>query len=180
MMQHTVALRLMLTGRLQDEDVARVFVGADFQTTLEEVERLKEITRIDGNDRIMIGFDVDDPTGPPASFGLWHVRNGVAAFYDRCVPWLPPTGNRACLIGQNAAELAHFIYRPGQTLLLSRGSPAKDPWPGINRALTKLAKLVNTPAVRNAVGDVHLRVACEGCDETFLRLPTVSTVAEPQ
>ncbi|MGH2192671.1 hypothetical protein, partial [Enterococcus faecalis] len=68
MMRHTVAL----TGRLHDREVSGLLIGADFKTTLEGVERIRDLTAADGNDRLMVGFDVDDARGPPASFGLWH------------------------------------------------------------------------------------------------------------
>lgn len=172
MMRHTVALRSMMTGRLHDREVPRVLFGANFGTTLTGVEDMKALTRADGHDRIMIGFDVDDPSGPPANFGLWHIRDGVATFYDRCAPWIPTAGTRAFLIGQNDQEVMTFRYQPGRTLLRTAGTPAKDPWPGIRRAAARLARLVETTAVRNAVGDVHIRIAPSGGGDMMLTLPT--------
>ena len=171
MMRHTVALRSMMTGRLHDRDVAHVLFGANFGSTLEGVEHLKALTGADGRDRIMIGFDVDDPLGAPANFGFSHLRDGVPTFYDQCAPWMPPTSNRVLLIGQNDREIMTFHYKPGHPLVREPGRPARDPWPGIRRAQARLAKLVTTPAVRNAVGDVYLRVAPEGRTESLFTLP---------
>lgn len=171
MMRHTVALRSMLTGRLHDREVEGLLIGADFKTTLEVAEQYKALTAADGAARIMIGFDADDPCGPPASFGLWHSRDGVATFYDRCAPWMPPAGGRALLVGQNARELRCFRYQRGE-FVGTPGGPAKDPWPGIHRAKARMARLVTTPAVANAVGDVHLRFAAQGREPVFVTLPT--------
>lgn len=172
MMRHTVALRFMLTGKLHDRETPGVLIGANFGATLESVDHYTMLTQTDGCDRVMIGFDVDDALGTPETYGLWHFEKGIATFYDRCTPWAAPGEERALLLAGNAGGFATFRKRPAQRLLRTPGVPEGDLGVGIHDAKTRLAGLVDTPAIRDAVGDIHIRIQM-GDDESFVTLPEV-------
>lgn len=156
MMRHIVALRLMVTGHLRDADVARVAFGACFGVTVDAEAHFAKLTGIDGVDRVIVAFDVDDPSGPPSGFGLFHIEDGAVSFYDRCRPWATPDGGRAMLVAANDQEVARFSNQPGRALRRTAGGPPGDPTPGYRRAQARLARLVASANVRDAVDEVHV------------------------
>ena len=159
MMSHTVALRLMLTGQLHDEEVSGVMFGACFGITDEQEAAHIALTTADGADRFMIAFDVDDPAGPPIGYGLFHKEGAEAVLLGRCAPWTSADGMRTLLVAANdATDVGTFSYRHGVNLRRKPGVPSRDPEPGYRRARARMARLVASPRVRNAVGPIYMAV----------------------
>lgn len=159
MMSHTFALRLMLTGRLRDEEVPGVMFGACFGINDDQEAFYLALTQADGADRIMIVFDVDDPCGPPIGYGLFRNEGSTAALYGRCSPWTATDGTRTLLVaGNDATDIATYSYQPGGNLQRKPGIPSRNPLDGYRRARARLARLTASPRVREAVGPVYLAV----------------------
>ncbi len=150
MMRHILATRMLLTGKHRDCEVAKIALGACFGVTDAAEVQLTELTRQDGCDRVCIGFDVDDPQGPPSALGLCHRDGDAVLFFETCTFWSPPGGDRAgILVGGGGGWASwHLSYRPGRGLVRVERDPGESPEAGIRRASARYRKLATSAVVR--------------------------------
>jgi hypothetical protein len=168
MMRHVSALSIMLAGRRgRDKRPGEPEIVGCFLLTHGDHHVIAAVTRKTGIDQVCLGFDVDDPVGPPKAIGLFRKDGDGVVMYGACRLWAPANDGHALLVPSESGEFGHFAFQPGASLRHIATLPSGDLEAGFRRAACRWGKLVGSAELRDAHRGAFMHVIQNKGREVF-------------